>query len=453
MPKFTTSALNWLLLILEERFGHRFMLEQVGSGLRLSLANKSESHILFPKLKKAFHLSSSDFPCSQWDATKAGWFSVLEQPLPAPGISELPEPLIEQKEGHFVINYDILGLIYWMLNRIEEIGRTDLDNRDRFPATASHAYKNGYLERPIVDEWLHILGQVIQRTWPMLEIKKHQFSIKVSHDVDIPSLYAFKPWVTVLRMMAGHLLKRRDLKAFFVAPYIKLTSRNQISQLDPYNTFEWLMDVSDQHGLQSAFYFICGRTYPDHDADYEPDYRIIRQLMRRINERGHEIGLHPSYLTYQKPELIKREFGRLKRITGEEGIKQTQWGGRMHYLRWEHPTTLQAWNDAGLNYDTTLSYADRPGFRCGTCYEYPAFNPITQQILEIRIRPLIAMEGTIIGNTYLGLGTGPQSLDKFLQLKGVCERVSGCFTLLWHNSYFQENEIKLIYEKILDINT
>lgn len=55
----------------------------------------------------------------------------------------------------------------------------------------------------------------------------------------------------------------------------------------------------------------------------------------------------------------------------------------MHYLRWGHPTTLQAWNDAGMDYDSTLGYADSPGFRCGTCFEYPAFNPITQQQLAI----------------------------------------------------------------------
>ena len=59
-----------------------------------------------------------------------------------------------------------LGLTYWILARVEEIGRTDLDNRGRIPATASHAFKHGYLDRPVVDEWLHLLGRVIQRQWP-----------------------------------------------------------------------------------------------------------------------------------------------------------------------------------------------------------------------------------------------------------------------------------------------
>ncbi|WP_187312920.1 hypothetical protein [Candidatus Williamhamiltonella defendens] len=48
----------------------------------------------------------------------------------------------------------------------------------------------------------------------------------------------------------------------------------------------------------------------------------------------------------------------------------------MHHLRREHPTTLQAWNDACMDYYHTLGYADQPGFRCGTCFAYPAFNPL-----------------------------------------------------------------------------
>lgn len=90
----------------------------------------------------------------------------------------------------------------------------------------------------------------------------------------------------------------------------------------------------------------------------------IREPIQRIHQRGHEIGLHPSYGTYQTPELITKEAERLRTVLQKSGIVQPKLGGRMHYLRWEHPSTLQAWNDAGMTYDSTLGYADRPGFRC-----------------------------------------------------------------------------------------
>ena len=267
MSHFTPAALNWLCLILQERFGLRFHLQPSQQGLMLTLAEHEQGSIFFPKLESSFHESRSDLAFTQWDANAEGWKSALDAPLPAPGVRELPQPLIEHAAGHHVIHYDLLGLTYWMLNRVEEIDRTDLDNHGRFPAIHSHAYQHGYLERPVVDEWLHVLGQVIQKQWPQVELKQHQFSMKVSHDVDSPSLYQFKSWKTIIRMMAGHLLKRRDIKAFLQAPYIKLTAGKRLHPQDPHNTFDWLMDVSEKNGLTSAFYFICGTT-SNMDADY-----------------------------------------------------------------------------------------------------------------------------------------------------------------------------------------
>lgn len=450
MSLFTPAALTWLCLILEERFGLSFHLEPEQQGLLLTLNDHEQGSIYFPRLEAGFHESRSDLPYTQWDAASQWWESALNEPLPAPGVAKLPTPLIEHQAEHAIIHYDILGLTYWMLNRIEEMGRTDLDHHGRFPAIHSHAYQHGYLERPVVDEWLHVLGQVIQKQWPQVELKQHQFSMKVSHDVDNPSLYAFKPWKTIIRMMVGHLLKRRDLTATLHAPWLKLTGTKQIPNQDPYNTFDWLMDISETNNLTSAFYFICGTT-SNMDADYQlEDSRIIK-LMQHMHARGHEIGLHPSYGTYQAPELIKKEADRLRTALQKSGIVQPKFGGRMHYLRWEHPTTLQAWNDVGMAYDSTLSYADRPGFRCGTCFEYPAFNPVTQKILQIRIRPLIVMECTVIDEVYLGLGITKAAQTKLLELKEKCFKLNGCFTLLWHNSYFYtSSELKKIYQRCIE---
>lgn len=428
------AALAWLQTILQERFGHAFVLQAQPDGSGMALRLPGDARCISLALNGAtFARADSDLPCTLWNAAAEGWQPALPGALPAPGAAQLPAPLITPADNGWHIGYDILGLTYWMLTRQEEVGRTDLDNHGRFPAVHSHAYKHSYLERPIVDEWLHVLGQVIARTWPGIALKQHQFSMKVSHDVDAPSRYGFASAKGLLRAMAGDVLKRGDIKNALRAPWIRLNTRDALHPGDPFNTFEWIMDLSDQHGLTSAFYFICGRT-SGMDADYEPEHPAIRALMRRIHERGHEIGLHPSYGTYQKPELIAQEAQRLRTVLAEENIQQNVLGGRMHYLRWEHPATLRAWADAGMDYDSTLSYADRPGFRCGTCFEYPAFDPVAGEVLKLRLRPLVVMECSVIDACYLGLGTGDAAQAKFAQLKNACRAVNGCFTVLWHNS-------------------
>lgn len=448
----SAAALSWMQVLLEERVGQGFVL-RVESDDRLTIRRLGEPGAISLKLDGATFLrADSEMACTQWDGVAEGWAMALPGQLPAPGVQCLELPLIRSVGGDYHIGYDILGLTFWMLTRQEEVGREDLDSHGRFPATSSHAFRHDYLERPIVDEWLHILRLVVGRVWPRVVLRQHRFSIKLSHDVDTPSLYGFKSWTMLGRMMLGDLLKRHDLRAFAQAPFIRVGSRKVLHTADPYNTFDWIMERSEAQGLCSAFYFICGRTDASRDAEYEPEHPAIRQLIRRIHARGHEVGLHPSYASYQHAGTIKAEADRLRKIARDEGISQDQWGGRMHYLRWEQPTTLRAWADAGMDYDSTLGYADRPGFRCGTCFEYPAFDPVMDKAINLRIRPLIAMEATIIDPIYLGLGLGQQALERFEALKAACAKVQGCFTLLWHNSSLVRLEQRELYSKVCTMN-
>lgn len=451
-PPLSTVLLLWLQGLIRERISSSLTLffDPDFQYWKLSCA-ASDAVITLRHIPALYQLGdSSALPCISWNVGAEG-FKSIELSLPAPGCDEVHQPLLTSTESGFHLNYDILGLTYWMLARCEEVDPPAelLDNHQRFPATASHACQHGYLERPIVDEWLGILRQVISRLWPRLPLVQPQFQVVVSHDVDNPSAYAFGRKRSLVRAMAVDLLKRRDLAKAVSAPWIRLKSKQHLHPRDPFNTFDWLMDTSEGVGITSAFYFICGRTDPRLDAQYEPEHPAIRHLMRRIHERGHEIGLHPSYDTCAHPERIAREGQRLQRICKEEGIEQSQWGGRMHYLRWQWPTTAYGWEQAGFHYDSTLSYADRPGFRCGTCHPYPMFDPVAQRPLRLIQLPLIAMECSVIAPRYLGLGYGPDALSLFQRLKQRCQAVGGQFTLLWHNSHFTTAADRELYRQVV----
>ncbi|WP_171017141.1 polysaccharide deacetylase family protein [Pseudomonas sp. G(2018)] len=446
----STAIFEWLQILLFERYGVRFdLLLADGSKLRMSLALQ-KGYIEFPVDNVAFNLRGSGLPCAHWCARDEGWHPVYLDILPAPGLKTISGALIEQSDAGIKIHYDLLGFVYWMLARCEELSPEQLDEHGRFPVAQSNAAKHGYLDRPLVDEWLTLLGEVISRQWPGLKLKAHAFSMRVSHDVDEPSRYAFRSFKGLVRAVGGDLLKRGDLLAALRVPFIKLGSRNRISPQDPSNTFDWLMTESERHGLISAFYFICGRTDPARDGDYEIEHPAIRALLRTIHERGHEIGLHPSYNTFLSDDGIAQEAQRLKKVCREEGIDQAAFGGRMHYLRWRHPNTLAAWEKAGMTYDSTLGYAELPGFRCGTCHEYPAFDPIAQKMLRLRIRPLIVMDVTLISPSYMGLEPDEEARVLVEKLKSACRAVGGTFTLLWHNSNFLRVEERAFYSAILE---
>lgn len=443
------SIIDWLKVIFSERFGIDVTLRMLNEQrLEFSLIGEPGS-IIFDQVQPLFFEQNKEIPFSSWDVTCEGWESAISKPIPAPGLEPPPGNLIEVCCDGFVIHYDIPGLVYWMLSRQEEVNSEEFDKFGRFPASASHAYQYDYLNRPVVDEWLFVLRQVIVKNWPDKVLISQEFSIKVSHDVDVPASYTFRSWKSIVRISLGHLIKRRDLGAFFRTIRLVVDKRVSLDEVDPVNTFSWIMDVSEKNNISSAFYFICGRTNALFDADYEIEHPAIVKLLKEINRRGHEIGLHPSFESWKSPDIIKSEGKRLKTICERAGIVQNTWGGRMHYLRWRHPITMYGWIDAKFDYDSTLGYADHAGFRCGTCFEYPAIDPVTKLSVDLRLRPLIVMECTVIDNIYMGLGETDEAYRKMLELKKTCKSVGGCFSILWHNNRLITNESKKIYCAIL----
>jgi len=395
--------------------------------------------IVIPKLKALWTIGSSDIPFST--------VSFKGVDYPAPGLLK-PQDISEDSSA-LSFDYDIIGLSFWMLSRAEEIGRKNLDEHGRFSAFKSHAYKYDYLDRPIVDEWFVILRQFLKEKWPKLKTVNRIFSVQVSHDVDLPSRYGFKSFRMLLKSMVVDLILRFDVSGFLIAPLIWITTGEKISSLDKVNCFDWIMDTSEENRLKSTFYFICGHHSAQYDADYKIDHPAIVNLIKNISSRGHRIGLHPSYMTFLNQNLIKQEADSLKKVLKSIKVSQSTIGSRMHYLRWVTPETARNLCSANIDYDCSLGYADLPGFRCGTCIEYPAFDPIKMEVIPITIRPLISMEGSVINDKYMGLGASKEAENKLLELKAKCRAVNGCFTLLWHNSNFGSNIRRSIYKSIL----
>jgi len=177
------------------------------------------------------------------------------------------------------------------------------------------------------------------------------------------------------------------------------------------------------------------------DSGYDPRRGAAAAAISWLREQGLESGVHPGYFTFGQPEALKAEVAVLREILGEGPL-----GGRQHYLRW-NPDTWHDWERCGLAYDSSVGYADRVGFRAGTCVPYRPwlfrFNR-ESELLEI---PLIAMDVTLINIMKLG----PREVKKtILDLIGCCEIVGGVFTLLWHNSSLLDYpEYSTVYEAAL----
>ena len=354
-------------------------------------------------------------------------------------------PLLDRdsRSGETTLSLDVFGEAFFALTRYEEVARQGVarDRNDRFPAAASLAYRAGFLERPVADEQAEVLRAALRRVWPRLPARPTaRAKLWLTHDVDRPLVARGKRLPEIARNAAGDLVRRRS--PALAARRLRAFARKGA---DPGNTFDYLMEVAERHGLRSTFTFLAGGTASE-DGRYSLADPWIRGLLRRIAARGHELGFHGSYDAFDDPERVRTEFASLRDSAAELGIEQPAWGGRQHFLRWRNPATWQVWSDAGLAFDSTVAFAEAPGFRSGSCRPHHVFNLVERNELAIVERPLTLMDTTAA--QYLGLDED-ETLACAQRLSQACGAVGGTFVLLWHNDAVMTARSRRLYERLV----
>lgn len=352
----------------------------------------------------------------------------------------------QEENRNFSLHLDIFGSIFYLISCYEEGIIQKKDNHNRFSFTESFAYKYNFYDKPMVNEYLEILWEMLVKASPRIQRKKRIYKVEISHDVDRPYNFLWMTKRHLLKNIAHLALKKNSPHK--VPPFLihYFLVKSGFTKKDPFYTFDWIMDVSEKYNINSTFNFIAGRHSPL-DALYSIDDEEIKQLMEIIHKRGHLIGLHGSYNSYNNFNILKNEYNVLSRAMENAKIKQNLESSRQHYLRWDTPVTPNLLDKVGLKYDTTLSYAETPGFRCGTCYEFPMYDLINRQELGIIQKPLIVMEGSVLD--YLGLSP-TEGKVLIISLAQKCRRFNGTFSLLWHNNELDTKWKKNLYLEVIE---
>ena len=347
------------------------------------------------------------------------------------------------------LSLDIFASCFFMLTRWEEYVNKNRDSHDRFSATESLAFKQGFLDRPIVNEYVEMLKNMLLELGLSQKLKTRNYQLFVSCDVDQPYDCTVENIQNLIRVGAGDILKRKSIKEFAKRVRRYIFNKLENYKYDENYTFDWYMDMCEKAGTKAAFYFIPTSKEVQNGC-YELKDKKIQNLLKYIDTRGHEIGVHGSYQSYQDKEKAKLQKNMLDDTLSSLGISQKVVGNRQHYLRWDSSITPYVLEYAGFLYDTTGSYADRPGFRYGVCYEFSMFDILNRKKLSLKQRPLIVMECTIIDDMYMGLGYSEKAFEVMQDLKQKCFKYNGNFSLLWHNSHFKTKKDKKMFEDIVN---
>ncbi|APC79060.1 TPA: polysaccharide deacetylase family protein [Clostridium botulinum] len=341
------------------------------------------------------------------------------------------ECYVKRDTNCLITNIDIIQSSFFMLTRYEEVllwDRIDKDLYGRFPSTESLAYKEEFLDIPIVNEYIEwlwnwidsfSLGYMRKNIWG-----KYDFAACLTHDVDTPFkyIYSLKNDIKNLKIKKT-ALAYRDIFLH--------TLSNVEYKKDSFYTFDYMRKIEKKYNFTSSFYFMTGGE-TSYENFYKMDDERIIKLIDELNNDNCEIGYHYSFNSFDNLYKRKEEKDLLDKYT-----KDKKYGGRNHYLRFKASDSWRVSEEVGLLYDSTLSYADKVGFRCGICSPYKVFDITQNKELNLWEIPLILMEGSLKDKKYMNLNCD-KAFEEIKKKINIVKKYKGVFTLLWHNSSFDK---------------
>lgn len=342
----------------------------------------------------------------------------------------------EDRQGFRLLRADLFGNVFLHLSRIEEHYIEARDRWGRFEAEQSLLGKARLLCRPVVDMYIRALGDLLgeccQRTGVPLMRKAlwpcgKPFAVCLTHDVDRVDKWTWKRIVHELLWALGRCTHEPDAAGRQLLGVATSAARGE----NPYWSFESLLADEDEFGAISTFFLSTERK-----VRYDPSYAItderIGRCIQTLRSRRREVGLHPTFSAYQRPEDLEAEERGFVRATGLSPS-----GVRFHYLRLNERTTLKNADSVGLGYDTTLGYASAEGFRTGGSLPFHPFDLEAEQPLRLLEIPFCIMDATLTeyrGYDAREAGAATRSLWERVRASG------GLFCVLLHQTSYDVSE-------------
>lgn len=289
-----------------------------------------------------------------WENTKC-FFSVSEN-------SDLP--------------FDIFAASFYLLSRYEEYLPHVKDDFGRFPALESLAYKEGFLNSPVIDIWIKKFSDLISARFPEVVIPKRKF--KSTSVISVSHVFNFKN-KGFLRSITGILLDLSQLKFNRISDRIKVQLR---LKKDPYNVFDDLIFLVKKHKIKLNFMFQLSN-FNAYDRNINYNRLNYREIIKYVADYS-KVGLRLGYFAIVDPEVLKVEKKRFENII--HGPLQNVINTKYNLMLPEHYGFL---NELEIPNDYSMGYPETIGFRASTSLPFLFYDINLEITTPLKVHPYV----------------------------------------------------------------
>lgn len=356
------------------------------------------------------------------------------------------------ERNNLVFSHDLLKSIFYLLSGYQEYeNQSPKDALNRFSFSESIQNKLNCVQKPLVNYYLEYIIKGIEEFCALNNLsfsRRHlfkDFGFLLSHDIDLVDTYTSNYFIfklkEVLHLRKSRLSSGKNLVLAIkgMLQYFKLVKRD-----NPYWNFDFLRQLERRNNFRSTFYFL-DRGVRHSDAYYAFNEKRMIELYEFLQREACEIGLHGTVRSVDDPVTMQQSLTKLKASS-----KASIVGIRQHRLLWKHPKTAIVQHAVGLGYDTTLGFAAHEGFRNSYCGPFKLYDFENDKMLDLWEFPLNVMDVTLFA--YRNYAPH-EAMKKCIEIIEEVRKFKGIFTLLWHNSFFDEDAypgVTKFYEDLLE---
>lgn len=325
---------------------------------------------------------------------------------------ELKKPELEYTKD----NFDIFSSVFYHISRCEEWSLAKTDEHGRFvPETIFTV--------PLVDIWIAELKLMLSAKFKSLQIPERKFKFISTIDVDNVYAHQAKPFY---RQIGGAL---KDIARF---DFVGLGERyNSIfgEHKDPFDAYDLQVDTSEKYNVPLIYFFLY-RNNTKYDRTIDPNHPKFLKLLRFLKSRNISFGLHPSYYSSDNYNLLEEEQKLLSKNSGTQVNSS-----RQHFLRFTIKTTPKQLIKAGIEFDFTMGWADKTGYRAATTLPFYYYDFEAESELPLIAVPFAAMDGAYYHHQN---SSASQAYDQLMNIAVMARSVNGLFITVIHDRSFSD---------------
>jgi hypothetical protein len=345
------------------------------------------------------------------------------------------------------LSFDIFSACFYLLSRYEEYLPHIKDIYGRYAHENSLAYKEKFLNQPLINTWLQDFKKILLQKFPGLatpysRLPTSDLKFLPTYDIDIAWSYQHKgPW----RNAGGFV------RSLFKGQLALLKERAMVllgKQKDQFDDYEWLNKLHEQYRLKPYYFFLIPEQRGRYDKNIPPSSEAMQALIRDHATR-YPVGIHPSWKSGDEVSLLKKEIETLASFSGSPVISS-----RQHYIRFNLPEGYRRLIENGIKNDFSMGYGSINGFRASVASPFYWYDLEKEKQTDLMLYPFCYMEAN---SFYEQNSTAKQALEEMRYYYWTIKSVNGHFIMIWHNSFLGTDKASKgwrdIYEQFIKETT